>query len=87
MAELNAQINKTIAYERDATTSDTWLSRAMGIASDEGGSNGDNAETDIQHMNVIRNKLLNYGYTSVDQVYDPVPQPPRSATTSMPAVA
>ncbi len=71
VAELNAQINKTIAYERDATTSDTWLSRAMGIASDEGGSNGDNGETDIQHMNVIRNKLLNYGYTGVDQVYDP----------------
>lgn len=71
VAELNAQINKTIAYERDATTSDNWLSRAMGIASAEGGSNGDNGETDIQHMNVIRNKLLNYGYTSVDQVYDP----------------
>lgn len=71
VTQLNAQINKTIAYERDVTTSATWLSRGMGIASDEGGSNGDNGETDIQHMNVIRNKLLNYGYTGVDQVYDP----------------
>ncbi|NLN85533.1 MAG: hypothetical protein GX135_05465, partial [Candidatus Cloacimonetes bacterium] len=70
-AQVTAQINKAIAYERDVTTSDTWLSRGLGIASDEGGSGGDNSETDIQHMNVIRTKLLNYGYSSVDQVYDP----------------
>ena len=70
-SDVTAQINKVIASERDFTTSDTWLRRAMGIASDEGGSGGDNGESDIQHMNVIRNKLLNYGYTSVDQVYDP----------------
>ena len=71
VADVNAQVNKTIAYERDATTADNWLSRAMGIASSEGSSSADNGETDIQHMNVIRTKLLNYGYTSVDQVYDP----------------
>ena len=69
--QLNVQLNRSIAYERNTTTSDTWLSKAMGIASSEGGSGGDNNETDIQHMNVIRTKLLNYGYSSVDQVYDP----------------
>ena len=67
----HAQINKVIASERDVTTSDTWLRSAMGIASNEGGSGGDMGESDIQHMNIIRNKLLNYGYTTVDQVYDP----------------
>lgn len=70
-AQVTAQINKAIAYERDVTTSDTWLSRALGIASDEGGSGGDNGESDIAHMNNIRTDLLNYGYTSVDQIYDP----------------
>ncbi len=71
-AQVTAQINKAIAYERDVTTSDTWLSRAMGIASAEGGgSQGDNGESDITHMNNIRTDLLNFGYTSVDQVYDP----------------
>ncbi len=69
--QVTAQINKVIASERDFTTSDTWLRQAMGIASDEGGSGADNNESDIQHMNVIRTKLLNYGYTTVDQVYDP----------------
>ena len=71
-AQVTAQINKAIVYERDVTTSDTWLSKALGIASAEGGgSQGDNGESDIQHMNNIRTKLLNYGYSSVDQIYDP----------------
>ncbi|HPN40999.1 MAG TPA: C25 family cysteine peptidase, partial [Candidatus Cloacimonadota bacterium] len=71
-AQVTAQINKAIAYERDVTTADTWLSRALGIASAEGGgSQGDNGESDIVHMNGIRTDLLGYGYTSVDQVYDP----------------
>ncbi len=71
-AQVTAQINKAIAYERDVTTSDTWLSRAMGIASAEGGgSQGDNGESDIAHMNNIRTDLLGYGYTTVDQIYDP----------------
>ncbi len=70
-AQVTAQINKVIASERDFTTSDTWLRGATGIASNEGGAGADNNETDIQHMNIIRNKLLNYGYTTVDQIYDP----------------
>lgn len=72
LADLSPQINRSIAYERDATTTDTWLSQAMGIASNEGGgSQGDNGESDIAHMNNIRSDLLGYGYTSVDQIYDP----------------
>lgn len=71
-AQVTTQVNRTIAYERDLTTADTWLSRAMGIASAEGGgSQGDNGESDITHMNNIRTDLLGYGYTTVDQVYDP----------------
>ncbi|MCB5285046.1 MAG: C25 family cysteine peptidase [Candidatus Cloacimonetes bacterium] len=71
-AQVTAQINKAIAYERDVTTSDTWLSRAMGIASAEGGGSlGDEGESDIVHMNNIRTDLLGYGYTSIDQIYDP----------------
>jgi len=70
--QVTAQINKAIVYERDANTSATWLSRAMGIASAEGGGSlGDMGESDIQHMNLIRTDLLNYGYTVVDQIYDP----------------
>jgi gingipain R len=72
IADVQTQVARTITYERDLTTEDTWLEVGMGIASSEGGgSQGDNGESDIQHMNIIRNKLLNYTYTTVHQVYDP----------------
>jgi agmatine/peptidylarginine deiminase len=72
VTQLTPQINRSIAYERDANTGDTWLGKATGIASAEGGgSQGDNGESDIQHMNNIRNDLLGYGYSTVDQIYDP----------------
>lgn len=70
-AQLLTQVERTLNYERDLNTSATYLNKALGIASAEGGSQGDNGETDIQHMNIIRNNLLNYNYTSVDQIYDP----------------
>ncbi|MDD4309115.1 MAG: C25 family cysteine peptidase, partial [Candidatus Cloacimonetes bacterium] len=70
--QVTTQVNKAIVYERDLTTTDTWLNRALGIASAEGGgSQGDDGESDIVHMNGIRTDLVGYGYTTVDQVYDP----------------
>ena len=63
------QVSKTITYERDLTSADSWTKVAMGIASNEGGSGGDNGESDIQHMDVIRNKLLDYTYSVVHKIY------------------
>lgn len=70
--DLETQITRTIRYERDMAMSDTWLQTATGIASNEGGSGGqgDNGESDEQHMQIVRNNLLNYGYTSIDQFYE-----------------
>ena len=70
--QFSTQVLRTIVYERDLTSTATWLSRGIGIASAEGGgSSGDDGESDITHMNGIRTDLLNYGYSSVDQIYDP----------------
>lgn len=70
--ELLTQVERTINYERDLNSSATFLNKAMGIASSEGGgSQGDNGESDIQHMNIIRGKLLEYNYETVDQTYAP----------------
>lgn len=70
VAELETQIFRTVQYERDIQNGATWLQRAMGIASNEGGgSQGDMGESDATHMNLIRDDLLGYGYTSVDQMY------------------
>lgn len=70
-SDLQTQINRSITYERDMQNGSTWLQRAMGIASNEGGGGqGDNNESDEQHMNIIRNNLLTYGYSSVDQIHE-----------------
>ena len=68
-ARVTTQCNRIISYERDLTTSATWLQKAEGIAKKEGGS-GHNGEDDYQHMDVIRTDLLNYGYSTVYQRYE-----------------
>ena len=68
-AQVTTQVNRVITYERDLTTSATWLQNADGIARKEGGS-GHNSEDDYQHMDVIRTDLLGYGYNTVYQDYE-----------------
>ena len=68
-ARVTTQCNRVITYERDLTTSASWLQKAEGIARNEGGS-GHNGEDDYEHMDVIRTDLLNYGYSTVYQRYE-----------------
>ena len=67
-SRVTTQANRAITYERDLTTSATWLKVASGISRKEGGS-GHNNEDDYQHINNIRTDLLNYGYSTVYQRY------------------
>ena len=67
-ARVTTQCQRAITYERDLTTSATWLNIAEGISRKEGGS-GHNSEDDYQHMDNIRTDLLNYGYSTVYQRY------------------
>jgi len=72
IAHVQTQVQRTIHYERDITTADTWLSRAVGLAAREGGTNGqghDGSESDYFHMNKIRDRMLSYGYDPVYQEY------------------
>lgn len=70
--DLAVQIQRTIFYERDIDENANWLNKAIGIASNEGGVGiGDDDEKDKVHMDNIRQDLLNYGYSHVDQIYDP----------------
>ncbi len=69
-AEAQTQVQRTIHYERDIAVGADWVQKAFGIASNEGGgSQGDMGESDQTHQENIRTDLLNYGYTSVDQIY------------------
>ncbi|PID29649.1 MAG: hypothetical protein CSB55_01580 [Candidatus Cloacimonadota bacterium] len=66
--ELAGMITRTLEYETASVAGD-WYSKATGIASDQG--TGDDNESDDEHAENIRNQLLNYTYSSVDQIYDP----------------
>jgi hypothetical protein len=69
-AETNAQVttmvNRSIMYEN--MTEQSWFHKGIGIASDDGP--GDDGEYDYQHVRNIRTELLNYHYSSVDELYD-----------------
>jgi hypothetical protein len=75
VAQVQTQVHRTIWYERDIGTDATWLTRAFGIASNEGpgwggGTHPGGAQADHRHMEVIRLLLLANGYTLVDQLYE-----------------
>ena len=66
--QLQTQIDRTIYYESQVSSYDSWFKKGVGIASNEGGSGGDDGEDDEQHMNNIEYDLEGYGYT-IDRVY------------------
>ena len=68
VANIQNMVRKVINYEKELTTSDTWLTNGYGSASNEGGgSSGHNQghgnESDMTHMGYIQTDLENYGYT------------------------
>jgi hypothetical protein len=67
--DVDTQVQRTIEYEMMPATQQEWFRKALGIGSTEGP--GDDGELDYEHIENIRTRLLSYGYTQVDQVYDP----------------
>ena len=70
VAHVETQVQRMIEYERDMTTADTWLSNGVGIARNEGSGMGHNGENDYEHMDFIRDTLLNFTYDVVTRRYD-----------------
>jgi hypothetical protein len=68
--EVQTQVQRIIEYERDISETDTWLSRGSGIARNEGTGIGHNGENDYEHMDFIRDTLLNFTYDLVYRRYD-----------------
>ena len=67
-SQVATQVLRTITYEADPIGGD-WFHKGTGIASNQG--TGHNGEYDDDHMDLIRDDLLAYTYTHVDQIYDP----------------
>jgi hypothetical protein len=68
-AQLTTQVQRTIDYEMMPAALQEWFWRGTGVASNQGP--GDDNEMDDEHIDNIRLQLLEYGYTEVDQIYDP----------------
>ena len=81
-AQVTTQVNRTITYERDLTTSDTWCQNGLGISA-SAGSGGHYNEDDYEHIENLRTDLLNYGYNTVYQDYASVSGYPSSSTTTI----
>jgi hypothetical protein len=70
IAHVKTQVQRSIEYEQDISIEDIWIPNGIGIAANEGNGGGhDGGESDFVHMNNIRTRLLNYGYTTVYQEY------------------
>lgn len=76
VADATNQVGRIIHYERDIDETATWLSRASGVAAKEGA--GHYNEIDYEHIDFIRDTLLNYTYTEMSQYYENVNSPTAS---------
>lgn len=75
---VRTQANKVIHYEKEIASDATWLTTAMGVSKREN-QQGHNGEDDYQHMDNIRDDLLNYNYDFVHRDYLNVPNVTSSA--------
>jgi gingipain R len=68
-SEIETMVERTLEYEKTPADGD-WMTRAIGLASNEGDGYGDDGEPDWEHARNNREKLLDYGYTVVHEFYD-----------------
>ncbi len=67
-AHVTTQVNKVLYYERDMQAGTTFGDKGLGIGAIGAGS-GHHGEDDYQHIDFIRDTLLNYTYTTVTDLH------------------
>lgn len=70
-ANVTTQVDRVIYYEKDMPTNATWITKGQGVSHREGAS-GHNGEDDYQHIDKIREDLLDYNYSTVHRDYSSV---------------
>jgi hypothetical protein len=78
VAQVETQVLRSVEYEKLPEIGADWYHRGTGIASNQGP--GDDDEYDDEHMDFIRDDLLGFTYTAIDQIYDPGANAPMVAT-------
>ena len=69
VSQVQTMVNRTLEYEINPLAGD-WMTKALGVGSDEGDGYGDDGEPDWQHLRNIGEKLTAYGYTNIYEFYD-----------------
>ncbi len=70
---VTTHVNKSIDYmmNPDTGASGDWYTKAVGMARNEGDGGGHHGgEADYVHMDIVRDKLFSYNYTTVYREYD-----------------
>ncbi len=70
-AHVETQVDRVLYYESNPLISGDWMHKGTGVASAQGSGIGYNGWADYVMMNIIRDSLLAWNYTHVDQIYDP----------------
>ena len=68
---VTTQVDRVIYYEKDMPSNATWITTGEGVSHREGQA-GHNGEDDYQHIDNIREKLLDYNYSTVHRDYSSV---------------
>ncbi len=66
--QVMTQVMRSVEYESQPQVGAGWYHKATGIASNQDGGTG---TPDWEFMNDIRDMLLGFTFTEVDQIYDP----------------
>ncbi len=70
-SHVNTAVERTITYEKYPQANANWYRKGLMIASNEGqGSGHDGGEGDWQHAQNMRDDLMGYYYTSVEEMYE-----------------
>ena len=68
--EMETLVERTLEYEKNPFLGEEWFNIGVGIGSNEGAGIGDNGESDWQHLNAIKDKLIDYDFQEVWELYD-----------------
>ena len=68
-SQITTMVDRTLEYEKSPAAGN-WMTKAIGLGSNQGAGYGDDGEADWQHLRNIRTSLLGFGYTEIHEFYD-----------------
>ncbi len=69
-ADVNTQVARVLEYENGSTLTEGWLNKVLGVTSKQGGSGGDDGESDFEHYRNMATDLLGYTYDTSIEMFD-----------------